>query len=267
MNKRWMTLCALAYIGMGSVAAVADSTTNSGTVRIATGIEYSSGTYGGTDDINETYAPVSVSFNGGRVSARLTVPYLSVEGPFVTLTDTGEELLDTETQSGLGDVLASLTVYDVLYSESLGMAFDLTGRVKFGTADPDNGLGPGENDYSMLGDVYKFFDRVTLMGTLGYKFRGDPAGLDLNDVMIGSVGGLCDCGQRARFGVFYDYREASLADGDEVRELMLFASKDLNRAWQLQYFVFKGFTDNGPEWGGGLQLGVNLPRPQSRDRL
>lgn len=267
MNKRWMTLCALAYFGMWSVVAAADTTTDSRTVRIATGIEYSSGTYGGTDDINETYAPLSVSFNGRRLNARVTIPYLSVEGPFVTLTDTGEEIVETGTESGLGDVLASLTVYDVAYSEDLGIAFDLTGKVKFGTADPDKGLGTGENDYSVLADVYKFFDRVTLMGTLGYKFRGDPAGLDLNDVMLGSVGGLCDCADRARFGLFYDFREASLTDSDDVRELTLFASQDLNHAWQLQYFVFKGFTDSGPEWGGGLQLGVNLPRPQSRDRL
>ena len=267
MNKRWIALCALACLGMGSVGAVADSATSSSVVRIATGIEYSSGTYGGTEDINETYVPVSISLNGGRTSARLTVPYLSVDGAFVSLTDTGEEITDTVTQGGLGDVVASLTVYDVLYSDSLGIAVDLTGKAKFGTADPDKGLGTGENDYSALADVYKFFDRVTLMGTLGYKFRGDPAGQDLDDVMLGSVGGLCDCGARTRLGLFYDYREASLTGSDDVRELTLFASRDLNRAWQLQYFVFTGFTDSGPDWGGGLQLGVNLPRPQPRDRL
>ena len=267
MNKRWITLCALACLGMGSVVAADSSTTNSGTTRIATGIEYSSGTYGGTEDIIETYVPVSVSFNGARLSARLTVPFLKVEGPFVTLADTGEEIVAIGTDSGLGDVLASLTVYDVVYSDSHDIALDLTGKVKFGTADPDKNLGTGENDYSVLADVYKFFDRVTLMGTLGYKFRGDPAGLDLNDVIIGSAGGLCDCAKRTRFGLFYDFREASLTDGDEVRELMLFASRDLNHAWQLQYFVFKGFTDSGPEWGAGLQLGVNLQRPRTRERL
>ena len=252
---------------MGSVVAVADSETSSGTVRIATGIEYSSGTYGGLDDITETYVPVSVSFNGGRLSARLTVPYLRVEGPIVTQADAGEGNTEIGTESGLGDVLASLTIYDVAYSDSLDIAVDLTGKVKFGTADANKGLGTGENDYSVLADVYKFFDRVTLVGTLGYKFRGDPGDLDLNDVMIGSVGGLCDCAGQARFGLFYDYREASLMDGDDVRELTLFASQDLNHAWRLQYFVFKGFTDSGPEWGGGLQVGVNLPRPHSRDRL
>ena len=267
MNTRWMALCTIAFLGVGSAAAAADSATGSGIVRIATGVEYTSGTYGATEDINEIYIPISISLNGGRTSARLTVPYLSVDGPFVRLTDTGEEITQTVTQRGLGDVIASLTVYDVLYSDRLGVAVDLTGKAKFGTADPDKGLGTGENDYSALADVYKFFDRVTLMGSLGYKFRGDPAGQDLDDVMLGSVGGFCDCGAQSRFGLFYDYREASLVDGDDVRELTLFASRDLSHAWQLQYFVFKGFTDSGPDWGGGLQLGVNLPRPQPRDRL
>lgn len=236
-------------------------------MKISTGIEFSSGTYGGTQDISEIYVPVSVGLNGGRISARLTLPYLSVEGPFPSTVDSGEEISETGTQQGLGDVIASLTVYDVFHSDNLGIAVDLTGKAKFGTADPDKGLGTGEHDYSMLADVYKFFDRVTLMGTLGYKFRGDPSGRNLEDVILGSVGGLCDCVARTRLGLFYDYREASLIDHDDVRELTLYASRHLNRAWQLQYYVFKGFTDSGPDWGGGFRLGVNLPRPQPRERL
>lgn len=267
MKTRLMALGTLACLCAGSLEAVADPAVDAEIVNIAAGLEFSSGTYGGAEEFKETYVPVSVSLNRGRLHARLTVPYLSLEGPLVDLADTGEAITRIGTRSGLGDVVASLTVYDVVYSERLNIAVDLTGKAKFGTADADEGLGTGENDYSVLADVYKFYDRITLITTLGYKFRGDPAGQDLDDVMLGSLGGLCDCAARSRFGLFYDYREASLTGGDEVRELTLFASRKLNHTWQIQYYVFSGFTDSGPDWGGGFQFGLNLPRPQPRDRL
>ena len=107
--------------------------------------------------------------------------------------------------------------------------------------------------------MYKFTERGALVGTFGYKVRGEPAGVTLYDVFVGSVGGLVDIGIKSRFGLFYDYREASLLNGDPLRELSVFGSHDLGRAWRMQYYLFTGFTDSGPDWGGGVQFGINLP--------
>jgi len=162
--------------------------------------------------------------------------------------------------------VGSLTIFDVIFSRKLDLAIDLTAKVKLGTADVATGLGTGENDYSVLIDVYKFLDRGALVGTAGYKFRGEPAGVALNDVFLGSFGGLFDVGERTRLGIFYDYREASLQDADELREVTLFGSHDLSSTWRMHYYVFSGLTDNGPDWGAGLQFGVNLPMVFSRHR-
>jgi len=54
-------------------------------------------------------------------------------------------------------------VFDVLSSSSGDLAMDLTGKIKFGTADEDKGLGTGEQDYSLQADVFRFFDGATLM--------------------------------------------------------------------------------------------------------
>ena len=74
-----------------------------------------------------------------------------------------------------------MTAYDVLNSERRGMALDLMGRVKFGTADADKGLGTGEQDFTVRADLYKYLEQFTLLGSVGYKFRGDPAGVDLEN--------------------------------------------------------------------------------------
>lgn len=247
-------------------AAAAESET---TLRISSGVEYTTGDYGGDANIDETYVPFTFSLTRGRVGARITVPYLSVDGPASALYG---DLIDPEdpaaaadtSESGLGDVVASLTLFDLLASDRLDVAVDLTGKVKFGTADAATGLGTGENDYTVLVDVYKFTERGAFVGTLGYKFRGEPAGVSLDDVMVGSVGGLVEAGNRSRFGLFYDYREASLVNGDDVREVSIFGSHDLGRAWRVHYYVFTGFTDSGPDWGGGLHFGINLPNHSMR---
>ncbi|MFO7650989.1 MAG: hypothetical protein R6X13_06605, partial [bacterium] len=66
------------------------------------------------------------------------------------------------------------------------LALDLTGKVKFGTADFDQGLGTGEQDYSLQAGLFRFFDRFTAIGTAGYTVRGDPDDVDLDDQFFAS---------------------------------------------------------------------------------
>jgi hypothetical protein len=264
MNRPLALLGAAFLISAPFLAESAMAAEPQTSFRVASGLEYTTGDYGGTTSIDEVYVPFTFSATRGRINARITVPYLRVDGPAAALYGEADDAVEPGTaqavsESGLGDVVASLTVFDVITSSRLGLAVDLTGKVKIGTADAEKGLGTGENDYTLLVDVYKFTERGALIGTLGYKIRGEPAGVALEDVFVGSVGGLVETGSRSRFGLFYDYREASLLNGDELRELSVFGSHDLGQAWRLQYYLFSGFTDSGPDWGGGVQFGINLP--------
>jgi hypothetical protein len=111
-------------------------------------------------------------------------------------------------ESGLGDVVAGVTIYDVFLSRSV--ALDLVGRVKLGTADRDKGLGTGEQDFLLRADLYKFFDLFTLIGSGGYKLRGDPSDIDLENGFLASIGGSYEISNESSVGLFYDYRESSL---------------------------------------------------------
>jgi hypothetical protein len=245
----------LAFLCAGAIVQAAEPD-----VSFSTGLEYSSGGYGGTEDIEELYVPVSGVFYFDRIAVGITVPYLSVRAPLGTVDPGGEPVPgsgDIDTQSGLGDVLIGMTVYDVLRDYDRGIALDITGKIKLGSADPDKGLGTGEEDYLLRADLYKFFDRFTLMGSGGYKVRGDPAGVDLMNTWLGSVGGSYLVNDGVRLGLVYDYRESSLQDGDDISELTLYSSLRLSDTWDLQFFAFSGFSDSSPDWGAGIYVYIN----------
>lgn len=226
-------------------------------LTFASGAEFTNGSYGGDVDIEDLYVPFTATINYGRVEYRLSVPYLSVRAPEGTVIIDGEPVPgigDLSTESGLGDVIASATVFDVINNQRLGFAMDLTGKVKFGTADEDKGLGTGKNDYSVQADFYKFSNQVTLLGSVGYKFRGDPAAADLNNVLMGSVGAIYKFTPALRSGLIFDFREASANDSDSVQELTGFVSRRIGENWRLQVFAMTGFTDSSPDWGGGIQI-------------
>lgn len=253
-------LVAAAFLLLPGSGVVADDGVLS--TRWSSGLEFSSGTYGGDDDIEDLYLPVTLDLNFRRVTLDLTVPYLSVRAPEgTTVTDPGGEPVpgsgDMVTESGLGDVIAGMTIYDVVYSRDLGLALDLTGRIKFGTADADKGLGTGEHDFTVRADLYKYLDQFTLLGSLGYKFRGDTESVPLDDVLIGSIGGIYHVNDRHSFGLMFDYREAAYEEGDAVSELSAFLSQELNDAWSLQLYLFTGFTDSSSDWGGGILLSIS----------
>ncbi len=248
------TVMALA-LALSCASATAQS------VSWTTGVEYTSGEYGGSDTIEDIYVPLTGRINFERTSLALTVPYLSVRAPEGTLvSDPGEEPVagsgDMTTESGLGDVIATATIRDVIYSSRLDVAVDLTGKVKFGTADETKGLGTGEEDYTIQADVFKFFDGLTLFGTAGYRFRGSPDDYALENVLLGSVGGVYRSGDLTRLGFAFDYRESSLPDGDALLELSALATRNVGEELRLEFYVVKGFSDSSPDWGAGVMLKI-----------
>lgn len=262
MNRRVCNFAGLFGVALVATGAFAQAEAGDSAISWATGIEYSSGTYGGTEDIEDLYVPLIVRFSAERVAFELTVPYLSVTAPTgTTITDPGNEPVSgtgpITTESGIGDIIAGVTLYDVYYSDSLGVALDLTGKIKFGTADEAKGLGTGEQDFTLRADLYKYFEQLTLMGSAGYKYRGDPSDLDLENVFLGSIGGAISVSDSSRFGLIYDYRESALVDGDAVSELSAFVTRDWNDTWHMQVYAFSGFSDSSADWGLGILFEIS----------
>lgn len=228
--------------------------------RIGTGIDYTSGDYGGDADITTTYAPVNIRYRGERVGVRLTIPYLQVDGPGSVVDAEGQLVPGSDrTESGLGDVILGASLYDVIRLPAESFYVDITAKVKFGTADEDKGLGTGEADYALQADWNKNFDVAGFFGSVGYKFYGDPDGYSLDNAVFASVGADYRLTRSTHVGLIYDYRESAIAADDALQELILFTSF-AGRSISVQPYLLTGLSYSSPDWGGGIMIGWRAQR-------
>ena len=241
----------LCLLSMACLQAVEANDSPFPVVGISTGVNVSTGRFGGEAEIEDTEIPVALSVDFDRVAFTVKVPYLSVS-------TTGPAQATTE--SGLGDVSAGLTIFDVASNRDLGLALDVTAAVKLGTADADKGLGTGENDVSLYLDGYKFFDSVTLLGSIGHRWRGSSASAPLNDVLLATIGATVWASDDTLLGITFDYRQSAIPDTDDIQELQGFASFALSENWVIELHAFTGFTDSSPDWGGGIAIATQLRR-------
>jgi hypothetical protein len=261
LNATRLTVLPLAAFTIASLPGIAAA--EAPRFSLGVGAEYSTGEYGDDESVDEFYMPVTGTLDLERVAFRLTVPFLSVRAPELTTISgpVGEPIVGEGpivTESGLGDILASATVFDVLASLDGDLAMDLTCKIKFGTADAEKGLGTGEQDYSMQADVFRFFDRSTLMGTAGYALRGDSESYDLDDTLFASVGASFAVSEAASISAFFDFREASVSDSDSLQDLSVWVSTRLGDNGRAQFYVLAGFGDSSPDWGGGLSFSTSF---------
>jgi len=252
--QRYTVTFLFALLTLCSTSVVADNDT----LKLSTGAEYITGDFGGTEPVEQLYIPVTTRYTTKRYSFRLTVPYIRLTAPTGTVQSDGTIIPGTGpivTESGMGDVIAGVTYRDAFNSEGASdVAIDFTAKVKFGTADVDKGLGSGENDYTIQTELYKFLDRMMLFGILGYKFRGDPPGVDLNNSLIAFVGGNYRLTPAFRTGVDLYYQEAIFSGADDQVELSAFLGYKLSKTQYLRSYLIKGFGDASPDWGVGVYI-------------
>lgn len=225
-------------------------------LTIKVGAEYLTGEYGGTEDIDDFYLPITARVVSGNWGLRATLPFVRVSGPAGTQWGPGGEPLpgtgERITESGLGDIVLGLTYYNLFTSADRKLAVDMTGKIKLGTADEARGLGNGETDFSLQVDVFHFLETVTLFGTAGYKVRGDPVGQPLDDVWFVSLGGSTRLSPRNRLGLALDVRPSAYPGSEDLRELSLYLGHRASDQWRYSGYLVAGFSDSSPDLGIGF---------------
>ncbi|MFC4529116.1 transporter [Dyella halodurans] len=274
--KNTSTLCALSVLGLLAQTAHAD---DSSTIKVGAGIDYTSGKYGTSTTTDITEVPVTLGYDVGDWSFKLAVPYIHVSGadnvipgvgPVVNTNPKGRGKgkkngqttptptpTSTGSASGLGDITAAAT-YEAYSNKAANFGIDLTGKVKFGTADADQGLGTGKNDYTIAVDSYKGFGAWTVFGGVSYTWLGSSQYIRLNDVFGANVGASYKLDSHSSFGAYFDYREKASNTSFARNELTGYYSYKFASAWKAQGYVTKGFTDGSPDWGVGATLSYSF---------
>jgi hypothetical protein len=223
---------------------------------LSSGFDYTSGDYGLSEDTRMFTVPFTATYVSDQWTFRASLPYLRISGPAYVVPDLGQvgglRPVST-TESGLGDLVLSGSY--ALPTAANRPAFDLTAKVKLGTADEARGLGTGENDVYVQGDVYQVYGDIAPFATLGYRFLGDPSGFRLKDGFYASAGVSYRWSEPTRVGAILDWRQRAVSGGDAAMELTAFVTHRVDERWRVQVYAVKGFSDASPDAGLGGVVG------------
>lgn len=198
----------------------------------------------------------------------MTIPFVTIEGDGSVVGGTDGTAIvkgngagsgTTVTNSGLGDMVARLT-YSLFPNHKRLPLIDLTGKIKIPTADKNAGLGTGEFDYSFQVDVSKKMGKLTPLATLGYRFVGEPAGVNLNDILFLSLGAGYRLHKKWSAGLILDYRQSTSNGSDDPLELTPYLVWRMHRDWKLNTYALLGLTDGSADYGAGFQITYTLER-------
>ena len=237
-----------------------------GELALGSGVNFSSGTYGGSESTHILTVPLTARYESGPWTLRATLPYLRITGPSAVFPGVGrvenrsilDNVLRSRTQNdrrtvtGMGDATASAsyTLYSGGGSNRSGIG--LTGKLKFATGDEKQGLGTGSNDVAVQVDAFQNVGRGTIFGAVGYTLFGDSPIANFENVLNFGVGALQRLDGGDSIGVAFDLRQAGNPAPAPQRELTGFWSHRLEGNWRTQLYVLKGFSRGSPDWGGGI---------------
>ena len=230
-------------------------------LTFTTGMDYSSGGYGQSQKTRITYIPFITKYElNDNWTFKAVVPWLSIDGPGGVSADsrvtTGTSSNTRSRESGLGDIVLG-TTYSAVQLNEQKLYIDLGAKVKIPTASENKGLGTGKTDYTVSVDVYKTFNRMTALGTVGYKVLGDPSGVTLNNVWFGTIGAVYKIDDMNSAGATLDLRQATTATSTSLREYTIFLSHKFNQTYKLQTYMIAGDTTSSVDFGAGAMLAIS----------
>lgn len=255
MYNRILRISVLAALLFSVAVSAAD-----GNWKYTTGIDFSSGDYGGDPvDTEITYLPFVAAYTTGQWQFKATVPWVQIKGGGTVVGGgdggvvIGDGAATETTESGLGDIWLGATYS---FDDTIGddIYLDLGAKVKVPTADEDKGLGTGETDYTFQADLFKAMGQLTPFATVAYKIKGDSPGLDLDNVIYLSGGADYRLSDTRHVGASLDYQEAASSRSDDALELFGYLSQKLDQSWSVTIYGYKGLQDGSPDYGVGVQV-------------
>jgi hypothetical protein len=269
-NKKALSTQFTTFLCSAVLLAIPSISTATSTVSVGTGFDFSSGDYGGSTTTDFLYIPVDVKYKQDMFALKLTIPYVSTSNDGGNVIISGSSVLAVEsdgtesetdnTESGLGDIIfyGTYFLYEGSEEQPLFPMIDLTGKIKFPTADETKGLGTGEIDYSIETDLTWVTGQTALFGTVGYRIQGNPDEYELSNVFYGGVGFAYQVDYNLSGGLMYDIKEASFDNGSGISEATLYMNYKFNEAVKTLVYAYKGFSDGSPDYGVGLTLTYSM---------
>lgn len=257
MNHRSSSLAFCAWVaGVLLTAAPAAPAGTDPTWEGGLSFSYMRGDYGQNRTSEIYYGSLMVKRYLDRGDITLTIPYLDIPSDGVTFVGgTAESAGSGSGGSGLGDIILKGRYYAV-EQEGLVPFIDLVGSIKFPTANPDKGLGTGQPDFTVLSEfAWRLGESAwTALAEMGYTFVGKPAGMDVKNRWLYSVGLAYDLDPKLTLSGYLDGRTAIFESSANPLSVLLMAQYKLQPDLRLDAMLELGLTDGAPDFG--ITLGV-----------
>jgi hypothetical protein len=271
---RAIVACALlaGCAGAGAGSGVAASTIQAG-FRVLPA--YYTRDMGATGESTMRAVPLGLVMRFPRQELRATIAYVDLYGqyPDINFRFWGPRVIEGRRfeESGLGDFSLKYA-YLFLTGDDGRPALSGSVRVKFPTADEDDGLGTGETDYEgALAVVHTTSERWIAFARAGYVVRGDPPNFDLSNTLSAVAGGRYTFNERsgliatigARAG--RDYRvegfDSLELNGESAIHLGLAFDRKIAGGFVMHTGALVTRSDGGDGFGVGLGFSWNDDDP------
>ncbi len=259
-NSR-IALVALGGLFLTSLFPAQASAQSDGTeISFSAGRSYLTGDFGADQDTDIFFAPATIEFTGDRFRFVGTVPYIRIEGPGIVVVGAGGPIIirppggGVTTESGIGDVV--LSAYYLIDPGSEAMPyFEIGGTIKLPTANENKGLGTGKTDFAAHLEIFKELEGgTTPFATVGYRFRGDPSGLNLKNSIYALAGASFPVSDAVKGGVSVEFETKSIASVDDLFEIVPFLSWQFTDSLRFDVYASVGLTDSAPDFSAGVSV-------------
>jgi hypothetical protein len=226
-------------------------------------VTYQTGDFGTQKTTHTVYVPFTLTryFKAGDVS--WTIPYIYQKSPPGIIAKNGrpfqtnpQKIGDIRTGEGVGDMILTGS-YDLLEEEQYLFNTSVFGKIKFPTADEDEGLGTGEFDEGFGVDVSKSLnDQWRLLAGMAYTFIGDPEGIDLDNEFAFDIGVGYQMAEPTLVTFVYEEKTALLDGHSSPRDLVLGVQHKMEEDIRLLGDFSVGLSNGSPDVG--MTMGVDV---------
>lgn len=211
------------------------------------------GDYGGEEDTTVSYITETLKYTHSRVGElSVSVPYVFREGNGVTAGETVAVTTIPEDADGIGDVLVKGRYYLVPETQTMP-GIDLTGRVKFPTADENEGLGTGRYDAGGGVGLTKRFGKVLALADTEVIWRDRRPNSSLKRTRWDYAAGLGYPFTPKLSGyVFYEGSTKPSPNSEAPSELVYAVVYKVKESFSVNGYVLQGLSDGSPDVGGSV---------------
>lgn len=228
-------------------------------LSFSTGVDYSSGEYGGEETTEVISAPFGVRLTVDDWTFRASSSYLHITGP-ADVSEDGETsegsgvVVREGTEKGLGDTTVSI---ERAFRRIGGTNayVEVSARARLPTGDEERGLGVGAVDYGLVSEVGFSSSDGGVYVSAGYRFLGQrDDGPERQDGMQAGIGAWLPVGNRVRVGAFGNWREASVDGHDDPATAGAYVSFRMTERLRVTFTGSGGLSDSSPDYMAGVRF-------------